>query len=67
MRSSSAAGTRLVGSPTTTVLAQDTQANTWTLVASADTTNGGLKFTFTGAAGTTIRTVVKVDTTEVTY
>ena len=67
MRSSSAAGTRLVGSPTTTVLAQDTQASTWTLVASADTTNGGLKFTFTGAAGTTIRTVVKVDTTEVTY
>ena len=67
MRSSSAAGTRLIGTPVTTLLAQDTQANTWTLVASADTTNGGLKFTFTGAAGTTIRTVVKVDTTEVTY
>ena len=67
MRSSSAAGTRLVGTPTTTVLGQDTQASAWTLVAGADTTNGGLKFTFTGAAGTTIRTVVKVDTTEVTY
>ena len=67
MRSSSAAGTRLIGTPVTTLLAQDTQASAWTLVASADTTNGGLKFTFTGAAGTTIRTVVKVDTTEVTY
>lgn len=67
MRSSSAAGTRLVGSATTTVLAQDTDASTWTLVPTADTTNGGLTFTFTGEAGRTIRTVVKVDTTEVTF
>jgi hypothetical protein len=33
----------------------------------ADTTNGGLAVTVTGQAGTTIRWVCKLETTEVTY
>jgi hypothetical protein len=67
MRTSAAAGTRLVGSVTSTVLATDTGTAAWTAVAAADTTNGGLKITFTGAAATTIRTVAQVSTVEVTY
>jgi len=67
MRTSAAAGTRLVGSVTSTVIATDTGTAAWTAVAAADTTNGGLKITFTGAAATTIRTVAQVRTTEVTY
>jgi hypothetical protein len=67
MRTSAAAGTRLVGSVTSTVIATDTGTAAWTAVAAADTTNGGLKITFTGAAATTIRTVAQVQTTEVTY
>jgi hypothetical protein len=67
MRTSAVGGTRLVGSVTSTVLATDTGTAAWTAVAAADTTNGGLKITFTGAAATTIRTVAQVQTTEVTY
>jgi hypothetical protein len=67
MRTSAAAGTRLVGSVTSTVIATDTGTAAWTAVAAADTTNGGLKITFTGAAATTIRTVAQVSTVEVTY
>ena len=67
MRTSAVGGTRLVGSVTSTVIATDTGTSAWTAVATADTTNGGLKITFTGAAATTIRTVAQVQTTEVTY
>jgi hypothetical protein len=67
MRTSGVAGTRLIGSPTTTVVASDTGTSAWTLAATADTTNGGLTITFTGAAATTIRTVCRVETSEVTY
>jgi hypothetical protein len=66
-RGANAASTAIVGTVTTTLLAQDAGASTWTVTATADTTNGGLKITFTGQAGTTIRTVCKVDTTEMTY
>jgi hypothetical protein len=66
-RGANAASTAIVGTVTTTLLAQDAGASTWTITATADTTNGGLKFTFTGQAATTIRTVCKVDTTEMTY
>lgn len=38
----------------------------WTLAVTADTTNGGIAFTFTGAASQTIRTVAVVQTCEVT-
>jgi hypothetical protein len=33
----------------------------------ADTTNGGIAVTVTGAAATTIRWVCKINTTEMTY
>jgi len=49
-RGATAASTAIVGSVTSTTLAQDAAATTWTIVAAADTTNGALKFTFTGSA-----------------
>ena len=66
-RGANAASTTIVGLVTTTLLAQDAGAATWAIAATADTTNGGLRITFTGQASTTIRTVCKVETTEVTY
>ena len=39
----------------------------WDIAVTADTTNGGIRITFTGQASTTIRTVCKVETTEMTY
>ena len=67
MRSSSAAGTRLVGTPQLNRVAADANASTWTIALTADTTNGGLAVTVTGQAATTIRWVAKIETTEVTY
>jgi hypothetical protein len=66
-RGANAASTAIVGSVTTTLLAQDAGASGWVIAATADTTNGGLRITFTGQASTTIRTVCKVETTEVTF
>ena len=66
-RGANAASTTIVGSVTTTLLAQDAGASGWVIAATADTTNGGLRITFTGQASTTIRTVCKVETTEMTY
>jgi len=65
-RGANAASTAIVGSVTTTLLAQDAGASGWVIAATADTTNGGLRITFTGQASTTIRTVCKVETTEMT-
>lgn len=63
---------RREGSAGTTVLVNSALTvldNTpgWTLALSADTTNGGLAITFTGAAATNIRTVATIQTSEVTY
>ena len=66
-RGANAASTVIVGTVTTTLLAQDAGASGWVIAATADTTNGGLRITFTGQASTTIRTVCKVETTEVTF
>jgi hypothetical protein len=66
-RGANAASTAIVGSVTTTVVAADAGASTWTVTATADTTNGGLAITFTGQAATTIRTVAKVESTEMTF
>jgi len=65
-RGANAASTTLVGS---TVLSSygDAGAATWTIVLTADTTNGGLRVTFTGQVATTIRTVAQISTTEMTY
>jgi len=66
-RGANAASTAIVGTVTTTLLAQDAGASTWTVTATADTTNGGLKITVTGQAATTIRWVAKAETAEMTY
>jgi len=66
-RGANAASTALVGTPTVTSSYADAGASTWDITATADTTNGGLKITFTGQASTTIRCVAKLETTEVTF
>ena len=65
-RGANAGATTLVGSTVTSLYA-DAGAATWTIGLTADTTNGGLKVTFTGQASTTIRTVCQIRTTEMTY
>jgi hypothetical protein len=65
-RGASAAATTLVQSVINPV-AEDSGASAWTIALAADTTNGGLQVTVTGAASTTIRWVCKVETTEVTF
>ena len=65
-RGANAAATTLVGSTVTSMYA-DVGAATWTIALAADTTNGGLRITFTGQASTTIRTVCQIRTTEMTY
>lgn len=66
-RGANAASTTLVAAVTPTVIAQDAGAATWVLAVTADTTNGGIAVTVTGAAATTIRWVAKIETTEVTF
>ena len=66
-RGANAASTTLVGTPTVTSSFADAGASTWTIAVTADTTNGGLRVTFTGQASTTIRTVCQIRTTEMTY
>jgi hypothetical protein len=66
-RGANAASTALVGIPTVTSTYADLGAATWDIAVTADTTNGGLRVTFTGQAATTIRTVCQIRTTEMTY
>jgi hypothetical protein len=66
-RGANAASTTLVAAVTPTVIAQDALAATWVLAITADTTNGGIAVTVTGAAATTIRWVSRIETTEVTF
>jgi hypothetical protein len=66
-RGANAAATALVGTPTVTSTYADAGASTWVIAVTADTTNGGLRVTFTGQAATTIRTVCQIRTTEMTY
>lgn len=63
-RNASAGTTALVGTPTVTVIAEDTAA--WDVSVAADTTNGGLSITVTGEASKTINWVATAITTEVT-
>jgi hypothetical protein len=65
-RGANALATTLVGSTVVSTFG-DAGAATWTIALSADTTNGGLRVTFTGQAGTVIRTVCQIRTTEMTY
>jgi hypothetical protein len=66
-RGANAASTVLVAAVTPIVIAQDVGAVTWVLAITADTTNGGIAVTVTGAAATTIRWECKIETTEVTF
>ena len=66
-RGANAASTALVGTPTVTSMYADVGAATWAIAVTADTTNGGIRVTFTGQASTTIRTVCQIRTTEMTY
>jgi hypothetical protein len=66
-RGANAASTVMVGTPTVTMTHNDAGAATWVVAVTADTTNGGIAVTVTGAAATTIRWVCKINTTEMTY
>jgi hypothetical protein len=66
-RGANAASTALVGTPTVTSSYADAGASAWIITATADTTNGGLAITVTGAAATTIRWVAQIRTTEMTF
>ena len=62
-REGSAGTTTLVNSATTVI----DNTPSWGMALSADTTNGGLAITVTGAASTNIRWVATIHTSEVTY
>lgn len=66
-RGATAASTTMVGTPTVTMTHNDAGAAAWTVAVTADTTNGGISVTVTGAAATTIRWVASITTTEMTY
>jgi hypothetical protein len=66
-RGANAASTALVGIPTVTSTYADLGAATWDIAVTADTTNGGIRVTFTGQAATTIRTVCSIRSTEMTF
>jgi hypothetical protein len=67
MRGANAASTVLIGTPAINRVASTSGASAWTIALTADTTNGGLAVTVTGAASTTIRWVSSISTTEVTF
>jgi hypothetical protein len=66
-RGANAGTTALVGTPTVVSGFADVGAATWVIAVTADTTNGGIRVTFTGQLATTIRTVCQIRTTEMTY
>lgn len=65
-RTANAASTAIVGTPTSTQIAVDSGASTWSYVLDANTTNGALRFRVTGAAATNITWYIALSTTEVT-
>lgn len=67
VRGTTAASTRLVGTPTVVQSFADSGATGWAVAVTADTTNGALTFTVTGAAGISIRWVDSLLTTEVGF
>jgi hypothetical protein len=64
IRREGSAGTTVLVNSATTVL-DNTPA--WGMALTADTTNGGLAITVTGAASTNVRFVATINTSEVTY
>jgi hypothetical protein len=67
MRGANAASTVLIGTPAINRVAATAGATAWLIALTADTTNGGLAVTVTGAASTTIRWVCRAETCEVTF
>jgi hypothetical protein len=66
-RGANAASTAMVGTVTVTMTHNDAGAAAWVVAVTADTANGGIAVTVTGAASTTIRWVCKLNTTEMTF
>ncbi len=64
-KDATSASTALIGSVTKTVIAESVSA--WDANVSADTSNGALKITVTGAAETMIRWVAYVEMVEVAF
>jgi hypothetical protein len=67
MRGANAGSTVLIGTPAINRVAATAGASAWVIALTADTTNGGLAVTVTGAASTTIRWVCRAETCEVTF
>ena len=61
----SAAATAIVGTPSITSTFADTNAASWAVAVTADTVNGALAITATGAASTSIRWTAVVHSIEV--
>jgi hypothetical protein len=61
------AATTVLGNGIKNKLFASTGAAAWDIALTADTVNGGLAITVTGAAATNIRWVATVNTSEVTY
>jgi len=64
-RGANAAATAIVGTPSITSTFADTNAASWGIAVTADTTNGALAITATGAASTSIRWTAVVHSIEV--
>lgn len=64
-RGASAAATAIVGTPSITSTFADASTASWGIAVTADTTNGALAITATGAASTTIRWTAVVHSIEV--
>lgn len=64
-RGANAASTTIQGSPSIAQTFGSAGASAWTVGVSADTTNGGLAVTVTGAAATNINWVARLDAAEV--
>lgn len=65
-RGTDASTTALIGSVTKTVIGKDTNASTWDVAVTADTTNGRPAIAVTGEASKTIRWVATIRSTKVT-
>lgn len=66
-RGANAASTALVGTPSVTLIAQDSGASAWVVAITADTTNGALCVTVTGESGRTIRWNCSITSSEVAF
>lgn len=66
-RGTGAASVALTTSVIPTLVQQDVGASTWTVSVTADTTNGGLSITGTGAGGASINWIARIETEELIF